>query len=284
MKKIAWVTDSTAFLDEELRSHPDVYQIPMTIVMDEKEYLDGIDLSAHDLFEKLKTLSSPPKTSQPPVGVFKEQYEKLEKDYDAVMSLHVSAKLSGTVDSSRQAGHLVDIPVYTVDSKTLSFMLTALLKKGMSLAAKGTDPEEIVDKLNILTNTIETFVQIGSLEQLHRSGRMSGVQFLLGSVLNIKPVITLKNGELSIKEKVRSDRKAKERIFDYLRKSHEQFKIKQVFLLYGLHHHAADDWKQELEQLFPDISFDSYPLGAVIGVHAGENTLGIGWFAGDDTE
>lgn len=277
MKKIAWVTDSTAYLDEELKNNPDVYQVPMTIVLDDVEYLDGRDLTAEQLYKRLKKVKTPPKTSQPPVGVFMELYEKLEKDYDIVFSVLISSKLSGTVASSVQAAQAVNIPVITFDSKVLTYPLTAQLKKGIALAAEGAAVEEIKEQLEIIRDSNETYVMIGSLEQLHRSGRMSGMQFYLGSMLSIKPIISIEDGALNTKEKVRSDKKAREKIFDYLKNSHEKHGVKEAYILYGLHKEVADEWQTQLESIFPDIRFLSCPIGAVIGVHAGEHTIGISW-------
>ena len=278
MGRIAWVTDSTAFFDEELKKHPDVYQVPMTVILDEKEYIDGVDLTADELFERLKTLKNPPKTSQPSIGAFQEIFEKLSKDYDSIITVLVSSKLSGTVSSSEQAAQLVDIPVTTIDSKILSYPLTALIKKGIEWANVGISIEEIKERFAKIIPTNETYVLIGSLEQLHRSGRMSGLQFFLGSVLNIKPIISIEDGALNAKEKVRSEKKAKERITQYLSESYERHSFKEVYLLYGLHEQQALEWMEKLKMDFPEIHFDSCPLGATIGVHAGENTLGISWF------
>lgn len=278
MGRIAWVTDSTAFLDDFLKQHPDVYTVPMTIILDEKEYVDGKDLTAEELFGRLKTLKAPPKTSQPSIGAFQELFEKLNQEYDSIITVLVSSKLSGTVSSSEQAAQLVDIPVTTIDSKILSYPLTALIKRGINWANEGASIEEIRNKYEISISSNETFVLIGSLEQLHRSGRMSGVQFVLGSMLNVKPIITIKDGALDIKEKVRSEKKAKEKIIQYLRQAYECHSFKEVYLLYGLHEHYALEWMENLKIEFPEINFLCCPLGATIGVHAGENTLGISWF------
>ncbi|WHX99008.1 DegV family protein [Neobacillus sp. DY30] len=280
MVKTAWVTDSTAFLDEELKNHPDLYTIPLTILLDGEEFADGIDLTAAELFARLKDLKTPPKTSQPSVGVFQELYEKLSNDYDQIIAVLISGKLSGTVSSSEQAAKLVDIPVKTFDSQILTAPMTALLKKGMELAEAGNSLESVLDQLESLKTTNETYVLIGSLEQLHRSGRMSGLQFFLGSMLNVKPIISIEDGSLTTKEKVRSDKKAKERILDYLKSSYEKNKFKEVYILYGLHQEHANEWKVELERLYPELKVITCPLGAVIGVHAGENTLGISWHNG----
>jgi DegV family protein with EDD domain len=278
MVRIAWVTDSTAFLDEELKKHPDVYQVPMAVILDEEEYIDGVDLTAEELFEQLKTLKTPPKTSQPSIGAFQEVFEKLSENYDSIITVLVSSKLSGTVSSSEQAAQLVKIPVTTIDSRILTYPLTALIKKGMQWAAEGVSIEDMKERFSRIIPTNETYVLIGSLEQLHRSGRMSGLQFFLGSMLNIKPIIAIEDGALNAKEKVRSEKKAIERITQYLHDSYEKYPIKEVYLLYGLHEQQALEWREKLKEDFPEINFLCCPLGATIGVHAGENTLGISWY------
>lgn len=282
MAKIAWVTDSTAFLDETLRNHPHLYQIPMTIIMDGKEYTDGVDLTPEELYARLKTLETPPKTSQPSIGAFQNLYETLKENYDCIIAVLVSGKLSGTVSSSRQAAQLVDIPVYSVDSKILSYPLTRMILKGMEWVESGMEVEEVIKKLEMLRDTGETYVLIGSLEQLHRSGRMSGVQFFLGSMLNVKPIVAVQDGELSVREKARSEKKAKEKIVKLLRDAYEKKPLKEVFLLYGLRPEEAEKWKEELQAEFPGVKFGCYSLGATIGVHAGEHTLGISWLNGLD--
>ncbi|OIK15435.1 fatty acid-binding protein DegV [Bacillus sp. MUM 116] len=280
MAKTAWVTDSTAFLDDELINHPDLYTVPLSIVLDGEEYLDGIDLTSGQLFEKLKSLKTAPKTSQPSVGAFQAMYERLENEYDQVITVLVSGKLSGTVSSSGQAAELVSIPVTTIDSKILTYPLNALIKKGMQWLSEGKSLDDIVEGLERIRNTNEAYVLVGSLEQLHRGGRMSGLQFFLGSMMNVKPIISIDDGALSVKEKVRSEKKAKEKIVEYLRQSYERYSMKEVYILYGLHENHADNWKKELSIEFPELTILCCPLGAVIGVHAGENTLGISWFNG----
>ncbi|MBU8878972.1 DegV family protein [Bacillus sp. FJAT-29790] len=282
MTKVAWVTDSTAFLDEELLHHPDVYQVPMTIILDGEEFTDGIDLTTEELYERLKTLKTPPKTSQPSIGAFQNVFEKLKEDYDVIVAVLISSKLSGTVSSCEQASQLVDIPVITIDSKILTYPLTKIIKTGIHSLESGMELEEVKEKIEKLRDTNELYVLIGSLEQLHRSGRMSGLKFFLGSMLNVKPIISIENGELNIKEKARSERKAKDKIVQQLRKANEIQPLKEAFLLYGLHDTEAIAWQKELMQEFPEIEFSSCSIGATIGVHAGENTLGISWFNGLD--
>ncbi|MDZ5473156.1 DegV family protein [Bacillus sp. 31A1R] len=282
MKKIAWVTDSTAFLDAEMEAYTNLYRVPMTIMIDDKEYVEDVDITAEELYRKLPTLKVPAKTSQPSIGAFKDLYEKLEQEYDYIFSILVSAKLSGTCSSSQQAAQMVNIPVYTIDSKILSYPLSRLIKKGMELNEQGLEVEEIEQKLNEIAATNETLVLIGSLEQLHRSGRMSGLQFFLGSMLNVKPIISFNDGALESKEKARSERKAKDKIEKYLKESYEKQPFSEVYFLYGLHDNDAKKWQEELQPIYPNVKFGVYPIGATVGVHAGEATLGVSWFTGID--
>lgn len=280
MKKIAWVTDSTAFLDEELQHHPDIFVIPLQILLDDEQFEEGINLTPEQLFEKLKIVKSIPKTSQPSVGAFRNLYNKLAERYDAIISIHVSSKLSGTFSASEQASQLVHTPVISVDSKLISFPMSVLIKQGIKWHEEGKSISEITSKIAKLVETNETYVLVGSLEQLHRSGRMSGLQFFLGSLLNVKPIISLDKGILKMKEKVRSENRAKERIIQFLKDSFERYRFNEVYLMYGLHEKEALSWKKELEKKIPQLKYFCYPLCTAIGLHTGENTLGISWYNG----
>lgn len=132
----------------------------------------------------------------------------------------------------------------------------------------------------MLIQSCQSHVLIGSLEQLHRSGRLSGLQFFIGSMLNIKPIITFEDGALKIREKARSEKRAKLRIMKHLKHAYERHKIREVYLLYGLHEEEALSWKEEMKKVFPQITYFCYPLCSAIGIHTGENTLGVAWFNG----
>lgn len=278
MERIAWVTDSTAYLDGELKGHPDVYWLPMTIQWEDREYRDGIDLSPEEFFQKLESSSVPPKSSQPSVGAFIELFQSLQENYDVIIAIHLSSKLSGTYSSSLQASKMVDLPVHVVDSEILSYPLTKIILAAMEKHREGKTAEEIVSAIQELPSRNETFVLIGSLEQLHRSGRMNHTQFFLGSLLNVKPIIALKNGVLSVREKVRTEKKAEARMISLFTDAYDQGGIKEVGLLYGLNPEKANQWKATLEEKYPDLRIGTYPLGTVIGVHAGKDTIGISWF------
>ncbi|MBE4910157.1 DegV family protein [Bacillus luteolus] len=278
MERVAWVTDSSVWLDEDIQNRPDVFVEPITIFFEEEEYLDGITITPEQFYTKLRTSQSVPKTSQPPVGKFAQLYNRLHKDFDHIFSIHLSGKLSGTLSSAQQAANLVDIPVTVIDSKILTYPMGVLIREGIRLRDDGKDIKEINSYLTAMANKNETYVLIGSLEQLHRSGRMNSAQFFLGSMLSIKPIISITDGALSVVEKVRSEKKATARIIQLLKDAINNKDIEEIYILFGLNDDKAKGLKEEIKQISSRLKISIFPLGTAIGVHAGEDTLGISWF------
>ncbi|WP_257475074.1 DegV family protein [Bacillus sp. MCCB 382] len=278
--RIAWVTDSTAYVPDS--GEHDIFVVPMSIIFGEREYQDGIDLSPEDLFAKLRDLKVEVKTSQPSIGTFKELYEQLSADYDYIFSIHVSSHFSGTFSSAHQAAELLKgtIPnIICIDSKILSNPLTELIHFGQRLHREGKEPHQIQEAIEERITTCETFVMVGSLEQLHKSGRMGGLSFFLGSVLKVKPMLSIEDGKLNVKDKVRSIKKGLSSMSQRLEMALAEKDVRKVSVLHGLNREEATEWMEELQAKYPGIEFGAYPLGAVIGVHAGENTIGISWLA-----
>ena len=278
MERIAWVTDSTALLDEELSLNDHVYVVPMIVIIDGKEYEDGVDLLPEDLYRRMKEEHKVPTTSQPSVGKFYELYRKLEKDYDRVISIHLSSKLSGTVSSSLQAAQLVTIPVDVFDTLLISYPMLLILKKLMQYLNNGYSVEEAFTNTKRYAESHETYVLIGSLDQLHRSGRLTGTQYYLGSLLSLKPIITIENGLLQTKTKTRNLKKAENHIFNEFRKSTVLGYVKECSILYGGSPVQVEHLKKRISEEFPKVKIHISPLGSAIGVHTGEETIGISWF------
>ncbi|MFJ7745896.1 DegV family protein [Peribacillus sp. NPDC097295] len=278
MERIAWVTDSTALLDKELSLNDHVYVVPMIVIMNGKEYEDGVDLLPEELYRRIKEEKEAPTTSQPSVGTFYELYRKLEKDYDRVISIHLSSKLSGTVSSSRQAADLVTIPVDVFDTLLISYPMLLIMKKLMMYLNRGYSIEEAFTHTRRYADSHETYVLIGSLDQLHRSGRLTGTQYYLGSLLSLKPIITIENGLLQNKTKTRNLKKAEKYLFNEFRKSISLGNVKECSILYGGSPVQVEHIKKKISEEFPEVNIHISPLGSAIGVHTGEETIGISWF------
>ncbi|MBU9721026.1 MULTISPECIES: DegV family protein [Bacillaceae] len=277
-KKIAWVTDSTAYLTQDLLDHPDVYHLPIVIMFEDQVYEDGVDLTTEELYKRLREEKNIPKTSQPSVGKFAELYDKIKEEYDCAIAIHISSKLSGTLDSSVAGKDMAHFDVEVVDSHSISYAITTLLKKGIELEKQGVDVKEIANRLREETKNSVNYILLGNLDQFYKGGRMNGAQFLLGSVLQIKPIIQItKNGEIELFEKVRSEKKAINRIIELLKQSYREHNIKQVQIMHGNTLEKAEELSNKIKEHLPNIDIVIGDISSSIAVHAGEGTLGLIW-------
>ncbi|WP_087971978.1 DegV family protein [Oceanobacillus rekensis] len=281
-KKIAFVTDSTVFLTEELRSHPDVYIVPMVVISEGKEYEDGAALSTEQLYDIIRKNKEVPKTSQPSIGRFKDLYEQLKKDYDHAIAIHVSSKLSGTISSSTAGKNQADFDVEIIDSYSLSFAITTLLQKGVLLAEAGADIDKIANELREETKRSKNLILLGSLEQLYKGGRMSSAQFLLGNLLKIKPILSINpDGELAVYEKVRSEKKATKKLVALLKQSCEENQVTEIGIMQGNSLNRAEELKAMILQEIPELKITIGDISSSLAVHGGEGTLAMFWNIGN---
>ncbi|MFA9557920.1 DegV family protein [Evansella sp. AB-rgal1] len=278
-KKIAWVTDSTAYITKELAENEDVYTLPLGIIFGQDAYEDGVDLTTDILYKRINSEKEVPKTSQPSVGKFAELYEKLKEEYDHAIAIHISGKLSGTIDSSTAGKNMADFDVEVVDSRCMSYAITTLLYKGMELAENGTHPKEIAAKLRHEATKCENYILLGNLNQFYKGGRMSGAQYLLGNMLQIKPIIRIDttSGEFELFERVRSEKKATKRLLELLGKSYEKHTVKEVQIMHGNVIDKAEELKEKITEQFPDLSIVIGEISSTIAAHAGEGTVALIW-------
>ena len=278
-ERIAWVTDSTGFLDEELKASEGLSVVPINIRMEGKDYIDGVDITHDDIYEAMENRGAEITTSQPSVGQFLETYQKLaEQKYDRIISFLLSEKLSGTVSSSIQAGQLAAVPVHTFDSRLLSYPMTYIMKKAIGWHKTGASVAEILDRAARLRDSNETYVLIGNLNQLYKSGRLGSIKYYLGSFLRIKPIVSLVEGSLEIQDIARSEGHAEKIIFGKLKHAVEKYQITDCMILHGQFRKQAEEWAERIKSLYPELALHVYPLGTAIGLHTGGSTLGISWF------
>lgn len=274
--KIAYVMDSTVTLHEKFNHHPDIYRIPITILIENEEFLDGINITNEQLFEhmrKQKTIT----TSLPSVGKFTECFEELLKEYDYVIALMLSGHLSGTYNSAKLAADMCSDKVKVIDTNLISYPISHILERCMELT-KSESLDKVVEIVENMYKQNETYVVVEQLDRLHKSGRLSDLSYYIGSFLNLSPVIMLENGKLNVKEKVRSSKKAKQKIINYLKQALEKNNINEVSVLYTINKEDANIMANELRQEFPNLLITVYPLGTAVGVHTGEHTIGITWY------
>lgn len=278
MARIAWITDSTSCITQEEAKELGIHIIPVSVIMDDEIYKDGIDITPDEFYAKLENVSELPKTSQPTVGEFSDFYEVLKHNYDCGIAIHVSEKFSGTINGSRLGAEMADFPVHIVDSKILSESMKQLLLKGKKLEEEGLEAEEIAAMLRETADHVKGYVCIGSLEQLRKGGRLSGASFLVGNLLQIKPILTFDDGSLVPFEKIRTLKKAESRVLALFEEAAQNKGAYGVSVVYSGSSEKAEDWLHLLKEKYPHITFNLGQLSPAIGVHVGAGTLGLLWF------
>ncbi|QIC06409.1 DegV family protein [Brevibacillus sp. 7WMA2] len=276
-KQIAWVTDSTAYIPADLREKHDIYVVPLEIIFSDGTYRDGLDMKPEQLYEKIEKTQEVPKTSQPSLGNFVELYETLKQKYDCAIAVHVSSKLSGTLNASQSAAMLAEFPVEVVDSKTMSYPITHMILQGMKMAKTGASPEKIASSLRLIAEKTESYILLGSLDQFYRGGRMNGVQFFMGNLLQIKPILRIRDGIFEVYEKIRTENKAIVRMLAQLDQAMQKQQIKNVQILHGNVMEKAQALKKRIKEKYQDVEVMIGPISSTIGVHAGQGTIALSW-------
>lgn len=277
-KKIAWITDSGSQVTPEFIKEHNIHVLPLSVVMDGETYREDVDITQAGFYEKLKTLTSPPKTSQPAIGEIMELLDKVQAEgYDAAIAVMVSTGMSGTFYTMQSAAKNMDIPIYVIDSKIGSYPMTQMIEKGMAWIEDGIEIEEVIDRIEVMTKENELFFIPLDLQQLHRSGRVSGTQLFLSMLLNIKVVAGFDDGAPIIVEKVRAYNRAKNRIMDFFREDMLKGIVPEVAVVHCNDLVTATSWREELLEEFPKLSVKISALSLAVGVHAGEGTTGLSW-------
>lgn len=203
MKKIKIVTDSTVDFYEQLKDL-DVEVVPLSVTIEGKSYLDGVDITSQEYIEKLTQVEEIPKTSQPAVGTFVDTYNRLGEDGSEIISIHMTAGMSGTVTAAETAAGLVDVPVTVVDSKFISAALSFQVIEAAKMAKEGKSKEEILQRLDEVRSNTSLYIMVDTLDYLVKGGRIGRGKALIGSLLKIKPIASLADGVYTPVSKVRT--------------------------------------------------------------------------------
>ncbi|MBU9712476.1 DegV family protein [Evansella tamaricis] len=279
MGNVKIVTDSTADIPKSLQEELGLTVVPLKVHFGEETFEDGVDLTPSQFYEKLKAANQIPTTSQPTPFQFETEYRRLaEENPDSdIISIHLSSKLSGTFQSAYIASQTLGdaVPVTVVDSKRASYAIGVVVVEVARLAKNGATKEECMKRIDTLLNEATVFFMVDTLEYLEKNGRIGKASAVLGSLLKIKPILSLnEDGEVYPFEKVRGQKKAVARI---LQEFDNRFGQDPIHV--GISHAEA---KQESEELMAKIK-DQFnvkesvitDIGPVIGTHVGPGTISI---------
>ncbi|HYM65841.1 MAG TPA: DegV family protein [Patescibacteria group bacterium] len=274
--KVAIVTDSTADLPRELVASRGITIVPLTLHLDGQSLLDGVDITPAEFYRRLPVASTHPTTSQPSPGRFANVYSELLTSHESVVSIHISETLSGTYASAVQGAAMTDSNrVQVIDSHVVSMSLGLVTLAASAMAARGDDGASIVASIRAMTPHVETYFSVATLEFLRRGGRIGRASALLGSVLQVKPVLCIRDGQVTPLERVRTFERALNRIVEL---TGAVDRGKGVCVIVG-HADAAADAEAVARKLEPIAeTLLIQPLGPVVGAHAGPGVVGVGCY------
>ncbi|MCG9969552.1 DegV family protein [Pelotomaculum terephthalicicum JT] len=276
MNKVHIATDSTADLPPELINEYGITVVPLKVIFSGCEpLLDGVEIDTVEFYRRLAENREMPATSQPTPAEFAAAYGKLSAKGGKIISIHLSSKLSGTCQSARMAKEMVSgVDIEVIDSKLASMGLGLVVLEAAAAARAGKSKEEILDVINKLIPKIQVFFIVDSLDYLVRGGRIGKAQAFLGTILNIKPLLYLKEGIVNPHEKVRGKTRAIDRLVEIVEETAGNQKIK-CSLVHGNDPAGVEQLRQKLAAKLNCDEPVVTGLGAVIGTHVGPGVLGI---------
>lgn len=283
MAKIALVTDSTAYIPQELLRKHNLTVTPQILIWGEETYQDGVDILSEEFFTRLKTAKTMATTSQVPPTTMKTTFEELiAKGFD-VLGIFISAKLSGTMQSAIQAKEMMgkaSEKVTVIDSNSTAMAMGFQVLTAARAAESGANLEDIVALVEKAREHTGVYFAVDTLEFLHRGGRIGGAQRFLGTALNMKPILAVIDGRVEAIERIRTKGKALERVVELVA---EKTKGQSPVRLATLHANAPEEARQLLDKASAMLNATESILAEVspvIANHAGPGTVGLAYMAG----
>lgn len=276
--RTAVVTDSTAYTTPEERSRLHIRMIPLSVNIAGQLYAEEVDITASGFYDKVRGAKEFPKTTQPPIGEFVALYEELAKDYDEVVSIHLSSGISGTYQGAVQAGEMVEgIDVYPFDSEISCAAQGFYVLKAAQMAAEGASAKEIMDALADMKQSVRAYFIVDDLAHLQRGGRLSSAAALIGGLLQVKPILHFADKVIVPFEKIRTRKKAMKRVEDLLAEDATKYDALEAVVIHGNCEAEATAWMAQLAETYPNVHFKLSYFGPVIGTHLGEGAIALGW-------
>jgi DegV family protein with EDD domain len=277
--RIAIVTDSCAYIPPDLVERYDIHVVPVYLIMGEQSWRDGVDIDPPAFYELLRTSRDFPKTSQPNVADFRDLFVRLVGQVDGIVSIHVSSKLSGTVDSATSAAaELPDLPIEIIDSQGVSMAQGYPVLAAARAAVDGGDLAAVAAAARSFIGKTHIYFVLGTLEYLHRGGRIGNVSWLVGSVLDLKPVLEFRDGLIEAAARVRTRSKALDRVYDLVAERVSPGDRVHMSIINVAAPEEAAEFGAELVARFQPVEVLEVECSPAIGAHAGPGTVGVAFY------
>ena len=272
MSNIHIVLDSTAnVLPETLAAYPNLHIVPLKVIMGENVWNEP-ELSTEELFRLVRERGIHPRTSQPAPGDFAAAFAPAA-DGNAIIMIGVSGGLSGTVNGARAAAReFKGREIYVIDSCTSAIGMVKMAEAALSMAAAGQSASTIAQRLQTMADATHTLFLPDSLEYLHKGGRIGGAAVLFGSILQIKPILTLCAGKVQVVDKVRTRARALARMVEELNKYGE---LEYIGVAHGEAPAVAREVYDTVKQRYPDVPVSLTNIGSALGAHLGPGIIGL---------
>ena len=277
MAGVRVITDSSCDLPTQLATELDIEVVPLSIRFGDEEFVDRRDLSPKEFWSRCSASPVLPATAAPPPGAFEDAFRRAANaGADGIVCLNLSSKLSATIQSAEVAAKAVqdDVPVRVIDSRSLTMSLGLMAASAARRAAEGASLDEVAAVVEDLIPRARTYAALDTLENLKKGGRIGGAQALLGSMLSIKPIIQVVDGEVEPESRQRTRTRALAYLIDKVK---EQGTVESLAVMHG-DAPDIDEFLDRLSALYPRDDIVVGDIGAVIGTHAGPRTIGVTFF------
>ena len=267
------VTDSSADLPPELARQWNITVVPMNVVVGDVNYKDGVDISVDEFYRQLVASPQLPTTSQPSAADFQAVYGDLVEQGHSIVSIHVSAKLSGTLNSAEQARDSIGAAdIQIIDSQFASIPMGLVVLAAAQLAQNGGSSQEIADQVRRDLPLTQCYFLLDTLDYLQKGGRIGKAQAFLGGVLNVKPILGLRDGEVHPVERPRNRQRGMGRLLEL---AHQAAPLRQLAVIYSTEPEMAVELRRGLTDLLPEDQVVTTRYGAVVGTYLGPNAVGL---------
>ena len=279
-KKIIIVTDSSAYIPDEAQEDLNIAVIPLWLLWDEKSYQDGIDIFPDEFYRRLKESKTLPTSSQPSAQEFVDFYQKVLADADAIVSVLVSSKISGTIASAEAAAaEHPELGVRIVDSYSSAMGLGLTVLAAARAAKEGRSIGQVVAAAENMRDRVNTIFVVDTLEYLHKGGRISGGKRLLGSALNIKPILHFEEGQIRPLSQARTKHKALNQLLEIVEERLDGKLMHETAIMDVNSPDEGDMVADMVRERFKPDRVHRTTVSPVVGTHVGPGTVGIAFYA-----
>jgi DegV family protein with EDD domain len=278
--KIVVVTDSSAYIPETALGNLSIPVIPLWVIWGEEHLRDGVDIDPPTFYRRLRSAQTFPTTSQPSAGEFEDFFRQVGSGADAVVGVFLTSNLSGTVANAQAAqARLADLTIRVVDALSTSMGLGFIVLAAARAAAAGKSLDEVVAAAEEMRDRVHLLFAVDTLEYLHRGGRIGGARWLMGTALNIKPLLHLTDGTIEPLAQVRSKHKAIARMLEVAEERLGGKRMEEAAILDVDSPEEGDTVAEQVRERFGISTIYRTTVSPAIGTHAGPGTVGIAFYA-----